>query len=161
MWSPSFRCPHCKTELTHSLFNQYQLGGAVLVGTASASGLLSSLEFFLILLIGLIVYEYYRLNDAEILIFDDIQRRKYEERIYVSPKFGPVTAFLAIFSGILLLLFGLVFTFLINDAVAGVYWMRFITFFSGAVAIIVGVRINRSLSNKSLKNGTREEQRAP
>lgn len=147
IWSPSFYCPHCNIELTHEALFYNRAAAGALVGIGLASGLLSSIALFLAFLSGLIIYEYFLLTNSKLLEFDKKQKQKYEKRIYVSPKLGPVTAFIAILSGIILLIISL-FTFLINNSGEGIYILRLVTFFGGVIGIIAGVRINNSLRKK-------------
>ena len=150
IWLPSFHCPHCNIELTHEALFYDRTAAGALVGIGFASGLLSSPALFLAFLVGLIVFEYFLLKDAKLLVFDKKQKQKHEKRIYVSPKFGPVTAFMAILSGTLLLVISLV-TFLINDSGTDIYLLRLVTFFAGIIGIFVGVKIKKSLP-KELHN---------
>jgi len=157
-WSPSFACPHCKTDLTYSFLKKGRKSGII----AGAIVVLFASELLPVVLVAtsigmVLIYEYLILSNTEILIFGDREKEEYEKRIYVNPKLGPITAFIAIITGLILILFGLASMYLVEGSSNNVYFLPVVIILSGIVGLWVGVKINsnnRVLSNKSLKNGT-------
>ena len=165
-WAPSFRCPNCKIDLTFSLLKKGRKNGIISGGVIVlfAIGLLPAFIVPVLLAISLI-YEYSILRNTEISIFSNKDRNEYKRRIYVSPKLKPITGFISIVSGIILILLSLALIYLVENSSINIYFLKFVTISSGIAGIWVGIIIlsNNSLlpSNKSLKNGTREKPRAP
>lgn len=164
LWSPFFHCPHCKIQLTHSLLKKFRNDGALMgVLAVSIANHFSSITLFSVFFISVIAYEYFILKNAEILIFDEHEKSKHEERIKISPKYGPAVSILAMMAGVMLILIGVFAFSMIEITGIGGYSFLIVIICSGIIGLWVGAKIlsKNRISNELAQSDTPERQREP